>query len=301
VTTLFRDDGHEDVDLYSHQVTSKDYHRVEMGRQRLAFGRAAIRSKVTGEASPLHYVVLHLGEQNILGRVRRDMNPEEFARVRKETEEAFRRGNIAEVLSLTEANFGRNAYSLEHLFRDEQYRIMQLVVSEMLIEVEQTFRQTYKRYYPIMQASSDMHIPVPRILSSTQSFLLNTDLRDILGQPDIDLEQLRQLVADVKLWKIDVDADMLSLEASARCNELMAKLEADPEAVETMETLNELLEILTDLHLQLNVWQTQNSYFRMGQGIYQDKQKQAEAGDTQARRWTEAFERLGEQLQVKVV
>ncbi len=300
VASLFEEKHGDITDIYAFRAESDTFDRLELGRQRVAIGRAKIRSIITGEQSQMHFAVLHLGEQNLMGGVRREMDDAEFEEVRTKITDAFKRGNIADVITLTDEHLGTHNYSLWHLFKDEQRAVMQQILESPLTEIEQMFRQIYQRHYPIMQATADMDIPLPAALSTTVSHVLNTDIRNAVTADEPDLDRLEELTAEARRWKIDYDATTLSFEAGERCDLLMEQLERSPDDLGLLGTLEGLLRIFHDLPVSLNIWRAQNVYFAMGKELYHDKKQAADTGNKEAAEWIDLFDRLGSYLQVRM-
>lgn len=299
VASLFEEEHAESSEIYAFRVRSDAYEQVELGRQRLGTGRAMIESEVTRERSPLHFAVLHFGDQNLIGGVRRTMEAASFDDTRSKMIEAFRRSNIAEVISLLDEHLGTHNYSLWHLFKDEQRRVMQQILGSQLGEVEELYRQAYHRHYPLMQATAEMHIPLPPVLSTTVSFVLNRDLLEAFRDEPLDPERLRYLVDEARRWDIDYDTTTLAFEAGRRCNEYMLRLQHNPEDVELMETIEKVLAIAGELPVSLDLWRAQNVFFAMGNSIHPNMAERAGQGGQRAARWLELFDKIGVYLSVR--
>jgi alpha-amylase/alpha-mannosidase (GH57 family) len=298
VSSLFAEDHSETTDLYSFLAERLSFEKLELGRQRLGIGTARLQSRITHEETIINFVVLHLGEHNLLAGVRERMSTDEFTEVQESIKASFGQNDIAGVISLIDRHLGTHAYSLWHLFKDEQHRVMHQIVGGMLSEVETLYRYSYDRYYPIMQVTSDMQIPLPSVLSTTVSFVLNTDLRQALAAEPLILDELARLVSEARRWQISVDEATLGLQASAKCTEIMDQIEREPDKLELMKTLVRLLEILLQLPMDLDLWKVQNVYFRMS-SLYREKLEAADASDDLARNWTQTFAQLGDLIQVK--
>lgn len=300
VSSLFNGAKGESTDVYCYWAEGEEFDRTESGRQRLASGRVRLKSKITLESTDLAFAVVHLGEQNLMGGVTDNMSAERFTQVQQEVKAAFLHSNIAEVIALIDKNMGSHSYSLSHLFREEQRKVMRQIIDDTLSDVELTYRQVYKRYHSVMQATADMQVPLPRVLSTTVAFVINTDLRKSLEEDPLDFEELQRLQAEVKRWNVEIDSTLIQFYASSRCNEMMEALEGNPENMQLMGRLVRLIEILTAINLDLDIWQAQNRHFRMGKTILPMKLKQKEEEDRNAARWIELFERLGELLRIRV-
>ncbi|MEJ2066434.1 MAG: DUF3536 domain-containing protein, partial [Deltaproteobacteria bacterium] len=172
VSSLF-EEYPETVQIYCNVVKNEFYDQEELGIQRLALGKATIRSDITWEEAAISFAVLHLGDHNLLGGVRGYMGDDSFSAMSQEIKDAFTKGDIPEVIRVMDKHFETHNYSLWHLFRDEQRKVLSQILDATLEEIEVSFRQIYEHHYPVMQVMRGMHIPLPKALATTLEFVLN--------------------------------------------------------------------------------------------------------------------------------
>ncbi|HEY7544335.1 MAG TPA: DUF3536 domain-containing protein, partial [Blastocatellia bacterium] len=131
VSSLF-EDYQETASIYSYIAQREMLEREEAGRQRLAIGKAMLRSNITWTESTISFAVLHLGDHNLVGGVRRFLGEDAFHKMRLEIRQAFFRSDIPEILRLMDQYFETHNYSLWHLFRDEQRRVFGRILEATL-------------------------------------------------------------------------------------------------------------------------------------------------------------------------
>ena len=68
--------------------------------------------------------MLHFGEHNLSGGVRKFPGEEAYQILVQEVTQAFSRADIPEVIRTLDRVFGRDIFSLKSLFRDEQRKIL---------------------------------------------------------------------------------------------------------------------------------------------------------------------------------
>jgi len=73
VSSVFENRG-QDSEIFRFRSTVEDYHFREAGNQCIAVGKIKITSKVTFREKTFRFVVLYLGQQNILGNIRQDIS-----------------------------------------------------------------------------------------------------------------------------------------------------------------------------------------------------------------------------------
>ena len=286
------------TNMYSYTVKIDQYDLKEAGRLRLVVGRAMVRSKDTWEQAYICFSVLHLGDHNFIGGVDY-LNADEFAKMRTLMMNAFLESDIPGVIGVIKDYFKYHNYSLWHLFKEEQQKILNQVLRSTMDDIETSFRQIYDHHYPLMQIKNENSLPLPRMLMTVVEFVLNRDINVILESDDVDIMRFKQLVEEMKRWSFKRDQANFSFLASQRINSLMKRFSQNPDGIHLMEKIINVLEILAQLSLDLDLWKSQNTYFDMGRKIYPDFLSQAGTDESSAR-WVKLFEHLGEILQVSV-
>jgi len=286
------------TNMYSYTVTSEQYDLKEAGRLRLAVGRALVRSKETWEMAHICFAVLHLGDHNFIGGVDY-LNADEYGKMRTRLMNAFLESDIPNVIGFIKDYFKYHNYSLWHLFKEEQKKILNQVLASTMDDIETSFRQIYDHHYPLMQIKNEIRLPLPRMLMTVVEFILNRDIFAVLEAEEVDIERFKKLVEEMKRWSFKRDQANFTFLASQRISSLMKRLAEYPENILLMEKIIAILEFLGQLNLDLDLWKTQNIYFAMGRKIYPGITAQA-SSDELAGRWVKLFEHLGEILEVNI-
>lgn len=290
----------EDIRIFCYSGRSEVYEKIEAGKVKFITGKARIISHLTLDEKVVSFAVLHLGDQNINGGVREFSGEERFAEMRDEMREAFEKGDIPEVIRLMDKHFNGSIYSLLHLFKDEQRKILDQVLQLNYEGIEASYRQIYENNYTLMNFFHSLGIPLPKPLSAAAEYIVNVDLKGIFEGEEIDIEKLDRLVNAVKRWSFAIDRAMIAYVASRHIDSLMETLYTQPEDVSLMEKIENILRLLKTLPLDLNLWKAQNLYFSIGKEIHGEMKERAVKGDNLACKWTDLFHKLGSYLHVKV-
>jgi alpha-amylase/alpha-mannosidase (GH57 family) len=298
VSSLF-EDYPETIRIGSYTTRSELYDVVEAGVQRLAVGKANVRFDITGEESAIGFAVIHLGDHNVIGGIREYTGDDSFALMRREVRDAFRKSDVAEVIRLMDKHFETHSYSLWHLFRDEQRKVLNKILESTLREIEASFRQIYERHYSAMQVMREMRIPVPKAFATATELILSTNIRHELLSEELDLKEILRLVQESERWSLELDKQNLGFVASQRVNSLMQRLAGIPEDTTLLETIGNVLRVLSTIPLELDLWKAQNIYFLIGTQRYDEMEKRSNQGESNAKTWLEHFNRLGEHLNVR--
>lgn len=289
----------EDIDIYCYNAKSEIYKRAEAGKLTMVTGKSKILSSITWDEIIIAFAVVHLGDHNINAGIKGFAGEKDFLIIESEIKGSFEKGDIPEVVRLLDKHFKGNIYSLWHLFKDEQRKILNEILRLTYEGVEASYRQIYENNYPIMNYYYSLQNQLPRPLLSAAEYTLNTDLKKTFNH-EADVEKLRRVIEEIKRWSINVDTTTIGFIASSWVHSIMERLDEQPEDIRLFELVKDTLEALVPLTLQLNLWKAQNIYFSIRKKHFARIKKEAEAGDGFSANWIEAFSRLGYYLHVKI-
>ncbi|NIQ93340.1 MAG: DUF3536 domain-containing protein, partial [Desulfuromonadales bacterium] len=199
-------EGDHEVDrVYCYTAEKRDYDHLGAGMANLGLGRTRIRSTITGNEAEFTFGVLNLGGHSVSAGVREYENVEAFEAMRREIRGAFEKADIAEVVRLMDKHFGSHSYTLWHLFRDEQRKVVNQIMDQALQEIEASFVQIYDRHYSLMRFLHQINMPVPRSLAAPVEEVLNAQLRRALEAETPELERIRAIAADLEQLPVALD------------------------------------------------------------------------------------------------
>jgi alpha-amylase/alpha-mannosidase (GH57 family) len=290
----------EETDVYCYRATIESYERTDAGIQILATGRAAIQSDIVLEKHLVDFAVLHFGDHNLVGAVNARMPDEDFGDMQADLKNAFVRGDTTEVIRIMDISFNGNNYSLWHLFRDLQRRILYRLLDTTWQEIEASFRHIYEHNYTIMQIMRGMNIPLPPGLSVPAEFILNHDLSHAIQAEDVDVNQLTRFVDQATRLQLKLDETLLRFEASRRINAMMKESVDSPNDVELLEKIATVLKVLSTMVDGLDIQEAQNTFFALSREVYPEINAKASAGDEVCGKWVEWFKNLAQYLNVMV-
>ena len=299
ISSLF-EDYKKSTRIYCYTANSDLYDRMEMGKLRLAIGKTRIQSEITWEEQPISFAVLHLGDHNLNGGVRKFMGGEAFSTMHGEIKETFNKGNISDVIKLMDKHFGMNNYSLWHLFKDEQRKVLHRLLHPILEGIEVSFRKIFEESCTIMNFLQGVQMPVPKPLAVAADYVINSDIRRIFEDEELNLERFENLIKEAKRWSFDIDKKTIGFVATSWINSLMEKLKQPQDGKPLFEKMEKVLELLKSLSVEPDLWKAQNTCFSIGKSLFKEMQEKAARGDEFAKSWVEVFQQLCVRLHVKV-
>jgi hypothetical protein len=289
----------EKIRIRNYTLQTEAYERTESGGLRLALGKVFLHSDTTWEEKTLMFAVLHLKNHNFLGGVREYADEKTYGTMRDTFMNVFSKNDIPGLILCLEEHYDSHSYTLRHLFRDGQRKVLNAILDSTLADMESAFRYICKQFFPLLSAMREMQIPPPAVLEDPVWYIINLDLKKILSAGDPDTKQLAVLVGEMTRGKSRLDTAILNFTAGAAITTLMQRLLEKPDDISLMEKINEVFKILCPLSLEYNLWESQNYYFRIGRKKAAGMQDAAGSGDADAREWIRLFEELGCYLGVK--
>lgn len=223
---------------------------------------------------------------------------ERYQRLARDLSEAFIRTDLTEVIRILDRGFDGVTYSLKSLFRDEQYRTLELILRSELAGVEAAYGQIYDDRSSLMHYITGLDVPLPPPFHKAAEFTLNARLRRLFDATDLDFERTTVLLNEARALNVPLDSK--SLEYAFRQN-IEAKAEqwaAAPYDVECLSRLEAMAEMLSSLPFQVNLWKVQNLCFEIQQG---HDSRRSTPGQDPSEMWTKQFHALAERLGVRVL
>ncbi len=299
MSSLFEDYA-EQTSIYCYSVDQGDYQISEAGRAKLVVGRATVVSKITRESANQCFAVLHMGDHNLNCGIKGYEGEETYQALVREAFEAFAGADFAETLRLLDSHFGASTYGIKSLFRDEQRKILDIVLETTLADTEAIYRQVYESNAPLMRFLRDSGIPPPKALSSAAEMVLNASLRSAFENEEFSLELINTLLEEISLTGVTLDTDTLEFALRRSLERLAEQLSANPRDIGLLQNLEAGVNLIGSLPFQVNLWKVQNFCYGLLEEVYPDLRGRAEQGDESAREWTEHFTVLFDKLSIHV-
>jgi alpha-amylase/alpha-mannosidase (GH57 family) len=283
----------DEADIFCYSVRRLAWDSVISGRVRLAVGQALICSKITEAAETVAFGVLHFGDQNITAVVKR-FDPAQSADYDKFVEEAkaaVNLGDFPEVVRCFDRHFDSQTYSLRSLFRDEQQRILEILLTGTLEEVESSLSAIYENQASLLHFLSQSRLPRPQALTVAATFAINAGLRRALEADPIDAIQARTWLGLAKSDEVTLDKQLLGYIVDQKMKRVMLTLHDHPDVPPALEDALLVARTLRELPFDVNLWQAQNLWYDTYR-YHREKPPSAE--------WLEKMNELGLQLHIAV-
>jgi len=279
--------------LYAYTVEREDQRVVEAGWARLLLGRASVWSEVTRERASLSYGALHYGHHTVVGGVREHRGEEAFEELVGDATAAFEQADFAEAVRVMDRHFESSSYSLKTLFKDEQRKLLGLILESTLEQTGALYGQVYEKNAPLMRFIGGLGVPLPRVLRVTAEYVLNSSLQALFQADRPDLDRARALLEAAEREGAELDGAGLSFVVTKSLERLMEEFHGAWAEPEPLARLSATARFAEALPFEVDLSRTQDLYWDLRREVYPG---QRAAGDEASRAWCRAFEGLGADL-----
>jgi (1->4)-alpha-D-glucan 1-alpha-D-glucosylmutase len=282
-------------DIYCYQVEREDEQRFTPGTAHIGVGQLRISSTITYEQRRLCFGVIDFGDQNI-NAATQELDESRYAELIRELRQADALNDAAAGLRILDRAFDGLKPALRSLFRDQQRIFMHRMLDSTLADDEALYRQIYERRAPVMRMLLPLNTPLPASFQTAAELIINSDLRRVFAVDEPDIEQTRHLLAEAVEWNITLDTAGLAYTLEQSLERVAAEVREQRGDIEPLRRLAALVAMAAELPFEADLWDTQNTYAEITQGVYVEVLDRADAGDIEAQTWVNEFLDLGDKL-----
>jgi Domain of unknown function (DUF3536) len=266
----------------------------------VVLGQATVRSEITWASDVLTYGVLHLSDHSVIGGVRQSQGPEAYRLLEGEFVQALDRGGMADLVRLVEKNFGSGTYTLRLLFRDEQRKILGILLKEAMSEAQVLYRRFYQEHTQLVRYVTDSGVALPKRFQMAVDFTLNSDLLDAFSGDEVDVGRAREILEQVRRTGVALDTVTLEFALRQTIERSFHRFLADPVKPGLLARVDSNIDLVSELPFEVRLWETQNVHYNVMQDRAREIRERAQKGDGEARAWLDQFVALGAKLKIRV-
>jgi hypothetical protein len=297
ISSLFENYG-EKTGIYCYDVDREQYSLEAEGKLRLATGRARFSSEVTRESATMSFGVLHLGDHNVTGGVCHSKEPQRYEELKTRLIDGFSKADTAAVIRILDEEFHEHSYSLSSLFRDEQRKIVGLLLNDSLTSAAAAYRNIYENQAPLIRFLNSLNIPVPAAFKAAADVAINSQLRQAFERPDLDADNIQSYLKEAATSRVPLDTTTLEFTIRKRLEEQAARFAERPDDMENLQRFRKQLELAQTLPFPVTLWEVQNiSYAPLMKAIEQ-RRLAAENSDPEATTWMKELTALRDGLRI---
>jgi alpha-amylase/alpha-mannosidase (GH57 family) len=288
----------EKTGIFCYLVDREQYSLEAEGKLRLAIGRARFSSEITRESATLSFGVLHLGDHNVTGGVRHAYDLELYEQSKARLIECFSKADTAAVIRILDEEFSEHSFSLSSLFRDEQRKIVGLILNDSLTSAAAAYRTIYENQAPLIRFLNSLTIPVPPAFKAAADIAINSQLRQAVERSDIDGDNIQSYLKEASNSGVPLDTTTLEFAMRKRLEAQAARFAERPDDLETVQRFRRQLEVARALPFPVTLWEAQNISYAPLMKAIEDRRIAAQNSDPEAVNWMKELKGLREGLRI---
>jgi hypothetical protein len=201
---------------------------------------------------------------------------------------------------MIDEQFGQSLFSLRSLFRDEQKRVLDILLKSTNADLEELNLQAFERTAPLMRFLMDLGLALPSLFKHLADAAINSQLKHALAVPELHAEVIKTLLESAQFWHIDLDKEGLAFVLGGTIESLARESHEKPGDLSSLRRLKAAVALAKQMPFRVNFYKTQNSYYDTLKHRHPELKASAEKSGGDARSWVEEFKELGSMLSVKV-
>ncbi|AMV38917.1 DUF3536 domain-containing protein [Planctomyces sp. SH-PL62] len=255
--------GTRDEDAQSYAVEADDVAIRARGAGHLAVGRLVGRSRRTWIKSESHFVVVHFGGLDFHTVLCRDLDAERFATFRAELLATYRAGSLADVLALLNRDFAGVSHRLDDLFRDEQRRIIGIVLADRFDDYRRMFTRLANQDEEVLNRLGQLNYPIPKPMRAAALTFLDANLHEqidaMIEADESRLLEIEHLCERGRAWGYTPPRDALGKALSEGLRRHLRGL-GGGDAAAAVVRVERLLDAAAIIGITPDLWEAQNEF-----------------------------------------
>lgn len=263
ISLIYRpEDKHTLGDALAYEVHTLDEAIRTRGEGHLAVGRLHAFSRRTWDLAESNFVVVHFGGLDFHTVLNSELAAEDYPKFKEKLLATYRSGSMAAVMNLLNRDFQGVSHRLDDLFRDEQRRIIGIVLADRFEDYRRTFERLANQDEEVLNRLGQLNYPISKPLRAAASTFLDYHIREQLERletgEETTLTPLEQLCERGKSWGYPPERDALSKIVTERLQRLMSDFSDKSDLVAITNRVELLMDASAILEIKPDIWGVQN-------------------------------------------
>lgn len=253
--------------LFAYDIHERDGVTMAFGSTRLKLSRVSARSLIDGESIDRTVVVLHFGGHDFRCSQTTPVSHNDYQNLRETLFTAYHKHSITDLVRIVDEHFGRNYYSLHHLFMEGRRELLHGITLSSFQRFETSITLIYEENRRFMEYLLEMGAPLPAgFLTAAEFVLRGRILEEIDGFEDShDPAGLLELAREAHRYKLAITDPTVRTRMTDILDSACAHLALNPSTA-SCQHANSILEVLEFLQLKIDLWDAQNIVFALVHG-----------------------------------
>jgi hypothetical protein len=203
---------------------------------------------------------------------------ESFERFKAELFETYRTGSLADVTVLVARDFPGRIHRLDDLFRDEQRRIIGILLQDRLADYRRSLDRLADQDEDLLNRLGHLSYPIPKPMLAAASTYLDGHLRDeierVVRGESASLEAIGRLRDRGRAWGYQPERELLEKTLADSLLRTLGEIEPGADLAGITSRAERLLAAAALIGIEPDLWQAQNrfleAYSRLAESCIMD-------------------------------
>ncbi len=283
----------EEARIYAYTIRAEDRQLWTKGNSRLAVGRIQVVFDVTRSFDVVTYGVLYMGGHHSSCGVRLHDSVQAYSNLVAEVHATFEAADLVETIRALDRHYGETHYSIKNLFRDEQFKVLNQILTATRQDIYNAYKSITDRYAPLAHFLNDIHMPSLESLAPAVEFVINAELQKQFENGHPDAERVRILIEEARRTNARIEENVLAFTIKEHFDCLSEEFLKSPYDLDLLQRLCISASLLPVLPRTVNLWKAQNIYDQLRATVLPGLEQRVNG---KAETWKTKFMTLGEQL-----
>lgn len=243
--------------IYIYNIEDNKIDVLHQEHIKLICGSAVFVNRLTTEKRLVSFAVLHQGGPDITaGAIYGQTDNLE------QLKELFSYGEYAQCVALIKGSFV-DTLTIKDLPKEKQIKLLANVVDKAKKRIRTNYINLFKQEKTVLEYIKNIDLPMPRLFLDLAEFVLNYELREELTKDTIDNAKISQIITDLKQTSAELNIEDIKKILTKKLVTYTKLLEQDPQNLESVNKIIDLLNFANMFNLPLDLYCTQNTVFRL--------------------------------------
>jgi hypothetical protein len=260
----FEEEKSERGRVYSFDVEILDHEIRARGSGHLAVGRMRARSLRTWNQAETCFVVVHFGGLDFHAVLGQELSQDEFQAFRLKLMSTYRTGSLADVMNVMGSEFPGKSHRLDDLFKDEQRRIIGIVLADRFEDYQRSFEHLANQDEEVLNRLGQLNYPIPKPLLAAASAYIDDHLQMEIARleqgEETSIAGIEHLRERGKAWGYTPEKEVLEKVVAEAVERTLQEIHPEADLPIIIARIDLLLDATSLLGVKPDLWQVQNQF-----------------------------------------
>jgi len=171
-----------DGSIHIYKITTDFYKQSSFNQLTLSAAKITLYCSITHKPFPFEYFTLHFSGLDFNVYVQYGDRGEDFIQIMEKAFKLFEEQGLTELIRYLPRYFGDKYYTLNDLFKDDRYQIIELIDKGSIDRLGNTFLDFFAENKKLFVQLTNAHYPLPKLYHSVIDYAINYRLVDYLNR-----------------------------------------------------------------------------------------------------------------------